>query len=160
MKKQRRVEDRIVLEGLPIIYKNFTGLKSQYNNEGDRNFSLVIEEPALAAKLIDMGWSVKLLNKRDPEDPDRWHLPVKVSYENSRPLVYKVGAAGKVPLTEETIDILDYIRIKFVDVELNPYNWSVQGTTGVKAYLNSLWAHIDESPLDLKYADIPEVGAG
>lgn len=154
----KRVNERLVLEGLPIIYKNFSGNKTAFNAQGDRNFSLVIEDEALAMKLESLGWTPRLMKKREEEEEDRWQLPVKVSYEGSRPLVYKIGAAGKLALTEETIDMLDYIRIKYVDVELNPYNWNFNGNVGVKAYLNKLYAHADETPLDLKYSDIPDVG--
>ena len=43
-----------------------------------------------------------------------------------------------------------------MDLTLNPYAWEVNGKTGVKAYLKSIFVTIVEDDLDRKYADVPD----
>ena len=63
-------------------------------------------------------------------------------------------------LAEEDLEILDWVEIKNVDLVVRPYSWAFSGKSGVKAYLKSLYVTIHEDYLSLKYADIPEIGAG
>ena len=47
-----------------------------------------------------------------------------------------------------------------MDLILNPYEWAVNGKTGVKAYLKSIFVTIQEDELERKYADVPEIDFG
>jgi hypothetical protein len=51
--------------------------------------------------------------------------------------------------------MLDYADIKTIDVMLNPYEWEVNGNTGVKAYLKTAFVTLNEDELELKYAEDP-----
>ena len=65
----------------------------------------------------------------------------------------------KVFITEQTVDSLDYVEILNVDLTINPYVWEVNGNSGVKAYLSTMYVTIAEDPLDAKYEDGEEVAA-
>ena len=55
--------ERLKLEGMQIIFKNFRGEKGPYNAAGDRNFSVVINDLDYAEHLISLGWALKPLRK-------------------------------------------------------------------------------------------------
>lgn len=154
----KRVENKLTLEGVEVLFKNFSGNKTQYNAEGKRNFSILINDIDLAESLIEEGWNLRSL--KNDEDDISWHIPVQINFEGRiPPRVFAIKTSGKLQLNEDTIAMLDFMRIKYVDLSLNPYNWSVSGETGVKAYLNTLYAIIDETQLDLKYEELPELAS-
>lgn len=123
-----------------IIHRNFSGAGSKFNRDGDRNFSLVIEDQDLANKLIEEGWNVKIKEPRDEGDIPFMYLPVKVKFSDRGPSVYlKSGPENCVRLTEDTIDCLDDIDILGVDLDIRPYDWEVNGKSGRTAYLQSIY---------------------
>ena len=66
------------IDGARIIFRNFSGAATQYNREGERNFSLVIEDENVANALIEEGWNVKIKAPREEGDIPFMHLPIKV----------------------------------------------------------------------------------
>ncbi len=149
--------DRLRLEGVRVIWKNFRGESGVYNAAGERNFAVVIENLDRAGDLIQEGWNLKPL--RNEEDKvDAYALPVKVNYVTSQtpPRIYKVSPStgSQLALDERTVDMLDYLPIDYVDIIINPYLWSVNNQSGVKAYCNTMYAVIEENELDLKYANM------
>ena len=120
-----------------IIFKNFEGRGDKFNREGDRNFSLLIEDPNTADALKREGWNVKIKDSGDGEDPFM-RLPVKVKFTDYGPNVYLVSGGRRVELDEESIGCLDNIDIESVDMDLRPYDWDVNGRTGRTAYLQSM----------------------
>ena len=120
-----------------IIFKNFEGRGDKFNREGDRNFSLLIEDPKTAEALQREGWNVKIKEGRDEDDGPFMRLPVKVKFTDYGPNVYLISGGRRVELDEESIGCLDNIEIESVDMDLRPYDWDVNGRTGRTAYLQA-----------------------
>lgn len=160
MSNEKRVSE-ITVEGASIIFRNFQGKASDYNNEGNRNFGLLLFDE-LAENLKADGWNVKYLKPRTEEEeahPQAW-LPVKVKYGKIPPIAVLITSRGKTRLTEETIGQLDWARIKNVDLIVRPYIYpEMHGRpSGISAYLKSIYVTIQEDALEEKYGAIPDAG--
>lgn len=121
-----------------IIYRNFSGLGSKFNREGDRNFSVVIEDRETADMLIEEGWNVKIKAPRDDDEMPFMHLPIKIKFTDRGPNVYLRTGEVTNKLDEESIDCLDNIDILGVNLDIRPYDWEVNGKSGRTAYLQSI----------------------
>lgn len=146
----------LVLTDVRMIFRNFAGKEGMYNREGDRNFSVVLDE-TLAQQMLADGWNVKWLKPREEGDPAQAYLTISVKYKNRPPRVVIITSRGRTTLTEDEVELLDYADIKMCDLIINPSSWAVADKSGIKAYLQSMFVTLYESELDLKYADVPEV---
>lgn len=122
-----------------IIYRNFAGLGSKFNREGDRNFSVPIDNQEVADALVEAGWNVKIKPPREDGDLPFMHLPVKVKFNDRGPTIYLKSGSALNKLDEESIDCLDHIDILSVDLDIRPYDWDVNGKSGRTAYLQSIY---------------------
>jgi len=148
----------ILIENANTLFHNFAGKEGMYNREGDRNFCVLLDED-LAKELDKDGWNVKALRSREEGDPERPYLQVSVSFRNRPPKVVMITSKGRTDLGEGEIELLDWVEISQIDLIIRPYTWEVGGKGGIKAYLKSLFVTIEEDALDLKYADVPEIGS-
>jgi len=152
------VQNTVVMEGVRLVFRNFTGKEGQYNREGDRNFGVVIPDN-IAERMLADGWNVKYLKPRDEDEgeeeaPTPW-LPVKVGYGKGRPpKIMMVTDRGRTALDEETVDTLDWADITNVDLIVRPYHYEVNGRTGISAYVQSMYVTIEEDELERKYAEM------
>lgn len=121
-----------------IVYRNFTGVGSKYNREGDRNFAVVIPNEDLANRLADDGWNVRIKPPRVDGDDPFMYLPVKVKFSDRGPVVYLRSGRSMNKLDEESLGLIDNIDILSVDMDIRPYDWEVNGKTGRTAYLQSM----------------------
>lgn len=121
-----------------IIYRNFAGIGSKFNREGDRNFAVVIPEQEMADALIERGWNVRIKPPRDEEDEVFMFLPVKIKFNDRGPNCYLITGNRKNTLDEESIGIIDDIDIMGVDLDIRPYDWNVNGKEGRTAYLQAI----------------------
>lgn len=145
--------DNLVIENAKIIYRNFKGEESKYNRGGDRNFCIVIEDDEYAKQLADDGWNVKLKVPQDENKDPFYYIKVTVSYRYYAPSIYLVTKRKKVLLDEESINILDNADIINVDLAVRPSSWDVNGKTGIKAYLKTMYVTIEEDEFAHKYDD-------
>ena len=131
-------KDILQIDDARIIFRNFRGEASKYNNEGNRNFALIIPNEEMAEELTKRGWNVKIKPPRDEDDTPFMFLPVKVKFNNRGPNIYVQSAGNVKRLTEETVGMLDEIDIQSVDMDLRPYDWEVNGKEGRSAYLQAM----------------------
>ena len=124
-----------------IVFRNFSGIGSKFNREGDRDFSLIIPSQEIADRLIADGWNVKIKPPRDEDEDPFMLMKVKVKFNDRGPIVYLKTGNRQNRLDEETIGLLDNIDILSVDMDIRPYDWEVSGKTGRTAYLQSMRVH-------------------
>lgn len=143
------------LEDITIAFRNFAGKEDLYNREGDRNFAIILE-PEVADSMLQDGWNIKYLRVRDEGDDPQPYIQVAVSYKNRPPKICMVTSKGMTYLTEDEVEMLDWVDIETADCTLNPYDWSVNGKAGTKAYLQALYVKIEEDYLQAKWTAFVE----
>lgn len=147
--------NNLTIENAKILFRNFSGKEARFNPAGQRNFCVILDDDNLAKRLVKDGWSVKYLRPREEGDPEQPYLKVKVRFENRPPKIVLISSSGKTTLDEENVNILDWADISNVDLIINPYNWDVNGKSGITAYLKTMYVTIEEDEFEKKYADNP-----
>lgn len=140
-----------MIEDTQIIFRNFAGKEGQYNRDGDRNFAAIL--PLDVAKQMEVdGWNVRYLAPREEGDDEQAYITIAVNFKNRPPRIVMMTSRARTNLGEAEVEVLDWASIKTVDLIARAYEWTVNGKSGVKAYLQSLFVTIEEDALELKYA--------
>lgn len=153
-------DNTVLMEGVRIIFRNFSGKEGQYNREGDRNFAVLLDDEVATAMAED-NWNVKWLKPRgeDEEESPQAYLPVSVSFKGRPPRIVLVTSRGRTNLDETNVEMLDWATIVNVDLIVRPYEWTVNGKSGVKAYCQSIYVTIEEDELERKYGEMDQAQA-
>lgn len=156
-------DNTVLMENVKIIFRNFSGRETDYNQEGSRNFAVLLTEE-MAVGLSQDGWNVKTTKERELDEGEitggEPYLPVAVGYKGRPPQIVMVTSRGRTNLGEDEVSLLDYADIKNVDLIVRPYDWALKtGKSGRKAYLKSIYVTIHEDDLELKYADVRIAGS-
>ena len=148
-------DNTVLMEGVRIIFRNFAGKEGQYNREGDRNFAVLLDD-TIANAMAEDNWNIKWLKPRSDEEGDtpQAYLPISVNFKGRPPRIVLITSRGRTNLDESQVETLDWVDILNVDLIVRPYEWTVNGKSGVKAYLQSIYVTIEEDPLELKYNEI------
>jgi hypothetical protein len=149
-------DNSVIMEGVRIIFRNFSGKEGQYNREGDRNFSVLLDEKTADMMAAD-GWNVKMLKPRDDDGEEtapQAYLPVAVNFRGRPPRIVMITSRNRTTLDESQVETLDWVDILNVDLIVRPYEWTVNGKSGIKAYLQSMYITIEEDPLEAKYSEL------
>lgn len=157
MPKPKEQANNIVMEDVRIVFRNFAGREGQFNREGDRNFSVLLDDDKLVKDLEADGWNVKYLKAREEGDTEQPYLQVSVNFDGRPPRVTMITSRGRTNLGEREVEMLDWADIRTCDLIVRPYHWNVNGRSGIKAYLQSIFVTIEEDELELKYSDIDDV---
>lgn len=143
----------VQIDNARIIFRNFAGLPSKFNREGDRSFAIIIPDEELANRLIEDGWNVKVKAPREEGDIPFMYLTVKVKFNDYGPNVYLKSGKAVNRLNEETIAILDGIDILEINLDIRPYDWETNGKSGRTAYLRGMDVIQNVDRFDEKYAE-------
>lgn len=142
------------IEDAKIGYRNFSGIETQYNREGDANFAVFLEEDqALEAEAL--GWNVKWPKPKaeipPEEDMRKPFISVSVSFKRKPPKIVVFVGEKVTVLDADTVGTLDYAEIDVVDLILEPYHWNINGVSGVKAYLKAIYVTLTQDAFTKKY---------
>lgn len=155
-------KDRNIVEinDARIIFRNFSGVGSKFNREGERNFCVVIPNQELADELMNdtneygVGWNVKIKESREEGDDPFMFLKVKVNMDGGRkPTIYLRSGSAMRKLNEDTIDCLDDIDIRKVDMDIRPYDDMFNDKPFRSAYLQSICVTQEVDRFMERYAD-------
>lgn len=161
---RERLRETVTLRDCQIIFRNFTGKKGPYNEEGDRSFAVLLDE-GLGSELSERGLNVKPLRRRDEDDDQMYYLPVAVSYKIRPPRVYMVTGDGervalrKQAMPEDLVHMMDLLDLGACHMVLSISNYDVRGTKGKKCYLQSFFGHVMLDELEQEYASVEDMVA-
>lgn len=147
-----------MVEDAQLVFRNFSGKEGQYNREGDRNFAVILD-PKVAEQMLKDGWNVKYLASREDGEEDTPYIQVAVNFKIRPPRVVMLTSMSRTNLDESSVAVLDWADIQTADLIARAYEWEVNGKSGIKAYLKSLFVTIEEDELERKYAINESVGA-
>lgn len=144
------INKNLVVENARIAFRNFSGKETKFNRAGNRNFCVIFDRET-GEELQEQGWNLRILKPRDEEEESEYCLSVSVAFGKIPPKLFMISGKKKITLDEDTIGNLDFAEIENVDVIIRPYNWEVNGKTGVKAYVHTLYVEIREDRFASKY---------
>lgn len=139
------------IEGAKLVFRNFEGKEGQYNRKGDRNFCVILPDD-VASEMARDGWNIRSLDPREEGDAPTPYIQVAVNFDNRPPRVVMLTSTTRTQLDQDSVEVLDWADILNVDLIARGYEWNVNGKSGIKAYLQTLFVTIEEDDLERKYA--------
>lgn len=145
----------IILEDTRLMFRNFRGLASRYNAAGYRSFCAVVPDN-MVSELKRIGWNIKVLRARNEDENDVYFIKVRVRYSAYPPKIVLVSGDTRIELAEADVDVLDWGVVESADLVVSGHVWSMNGSSGVSAYLRTLYATVRDTqdPFEEKYRDL------
>lgn len=167
------IGNTIAIDNTRFIFQtNFAG-DPQKDRFGDarRKCNILIPDPDQARDLVRAGFTVRETRPRPEEDPSEFQpeyfVPAILKYRNRNgipvkypPKVYLVNEYNEPVLqTEDTINLLDDMRISNVNVILNPYEYDPVNH-GMSLYIRTMYVEqdMDDDPYAAVYRRRREMG--
>lgn len=158
--------NNIVVRDAKIALKNFSGKPGKFTPPGKREFALLIPpkivgeddygNPVLMEEvLISEGWRVKHFQLRQGEECPQAFIKVEVRFDVRPPKIVLISGNSKMLLDEESVSILDWAEIQKIDLTVRPREWTNNGQSGIKAYLQTMYVTVVEDDFASDYDDIP-----
>lgn len=148
-----------------IFQTNFAGdpTKDRFS-DSRRKANLLIPDSEQVKDLIKAGFKVRETRPRQDEDPSEfmpeYFVTVLLKYRNRAgqpvkypPKVYLVSGDNEpVLLDEESVACIDNMRIKNVNVILNPYEYD-PANNGLSLYIRTMYVEqdLDDDPYAARY---------
>lgn len=135
-------------------FRNFRGEKRRFNDEGKRNFNLVVPEEYLGL-LSDMKCNIKELAAKDEdgEEPLRF-IKINVAFGQYPPHLYLCSKRNKKELLQDELGLLDGAIFDNVDMILRTYH---RDENSCSLYLNNGFFTIKTDPITAKYESLVDV---
>lgn len=132
---------------LPGGWRNFSGKKDRYNQNGNSFFNIRFSEEQ-ARELEEAGWPVKWDEPFEEGDSPEPRLQVTFRFDMYPPEIYQMTSDDDtVRLGEDGIANLDWADISYANLTLRGSHWDVNGKHGIKPYLKRMCVWIDEDDI-------------
>ena len=148
------VQENLKLENAVLgrgSYRNFAGEKTQFNPTGKRTFVVLLDEQN-GRLLEQQGWHIRWREPRDEQDDPTALLTVEVKFGDYPPKIVLISGGTLTTLDETNIGILDTAEIDRCDLIIRPYNWEVNGNSGTKAYVKTMYVTLQDDDFGGRYA--------
>ncbi len=139
-----KIGKRITVRNAVIMYKNFSGRKTDFNREGNRNFCLCLTTEA-ADRLLEEGLNVKeRIRDGESSEDSLKYITIKVNLNSEYPPTIATygtkldGTKYKKVLTAETLGSLDFASFERVDLTFKLFHTVVLDKARTSAYLDDL----------------------
>ena len=152
-----------------ILFRNFAGVEKQYNNAGDRNFCVRLDEQ-IANELASMDIPVKILEPRDEDGEPLRFIKIKIK-DFSKLYSANVGQhwpddmslaerKEKQKLSEASYYSLDDANIQTALITVSIYRWT-RGTganknSGTSLALSEGFFKVEPNELEAQFFGIPD----
>lgn len=149
----------------PELFRfNFAGVPTNNNKQGHRQFDWKIPTEEMAQALKEDGWSVWYTNESEKYGPSRACITCEMRFhhekelEHLNPRIYKCTRKHPdgILLPEDLVGDLDNDEIVDTVLWISPKYWEVNGKSGIKAYVHSLWVKIEDTDPARKFWGYPE----
>lgn len=141
------------MEDVEFLKRNFRGEAERFNDEGDRYFAIAIPVDQVD-KLKELGYNVKVWNKKAAPEEQIMSLTIKVNYDWYPPQIVVIRNGRKIELGENEVKMLDWADIEKCDIVIRGKVWD-DDTGRRSAMLKTMFVTIAQSRLEARYEDVP-----
>ena len=157
------------LTNADILFRNFAGVEKQYNNAGDRNFCVRLDEQ-IANELASMDIPVKILEPRDEDGEPLRFIKVKIK-DFSKVYSANVGQhwpadmslaerKEKQKLSEASYYSLDDANVQTAWITVSIYRWEMGAgpnkKRGTSLSLSEGFFKVEPNELEAQFFGIPD----